>query len=53
MVPEVKMDKALTCNGNLAPDGFYEYINSGKIQAIKSSITRFLPNGVELANGKK
>jgi dimethylaniline monooxygenase (N-oxide forming) len=53
MLPEVKIDKTLTCTANLAPEGFYEYINSGKIQAIKSSIASFIPNGIELANGEK
>jgi dimethylaniline monooxygenase (N-oxide forming) len=53
MTPEIQMNKNLTCTGNLAPEGFYEYIGSGKIQAIKSTIAQFTSNGVELANGEK
>lgn len=52
MVPEIPMDKFLTCAGNLVSDGFYESVISGQIQAKQSSINRFTTDGIELASGE-
>ncbi len=52
MVPEIPMNQ-IACSANLASDGFYEYVLSGKIRAIKTSVTRFLAGSLELANGDR
>ncbi len=52
MLPDVPMNKTLSCTANLAPDGFYEYIQTGKIQTNKTGVARFTSSGVELTNGK-
>lgn len=52
VLPDIAMNKGLTCTANIAPDNFYEYIKLGKIQTNKTGIARFTPNGVELTNGK-
>lgn len=41
------------CSTNLAPDGFFESVISGKIKAKKTRVARFIPGGVELANGDR
>jgi dimethylaniline monooxygenase (N-oxide forming) len=52
MLPDIPMNKSLTCTANIAPDNFYEYIKLGKIQTNKTGIARFTPDGIELTNGK-
>ena len=52
MLPDIPMNKGLTCTANIAPDNFYEYIKLGKIRTNKTGIARFTPNGIELTNGK-
>lgn len=52
MLPEQPMNQA-NCGISIAPPDFFKYIHSGKIQAIKTSITKFIPDGVELANGQQ
>lgn len=52
MLPEQPMNQA-NCQITIAPPDFFKYIHSGKIQAIKTSIAKFIPDGVELANGQQ
>ncbi|MCF2145573.1 NAD(P)/FAD-dependent oxidoreductase [Desmonostoc muscorum LEGE 12446] len=52
MLPEQPMNKA-NCNISVAPPDFFKCVHSGKIQAIKTSVTKFIPDGVELANGQQ
>jgi cation diffusion facilitator CzcD-associated flavoprotein CzcO len=52
MLPEVPLNR-VECNTSLAPDGFYEYVKTGKIRGIKSTVAKFIPGGVELANGQQ
>ena len=50
--PEESMDKTLNCTTNFVADNFYNYVQSRKIQTRKTEITKFLPDGVELASGE-
>lgn len=43
----------IECSVALAPQNFFKYVHSGKIQTIKTTITKFIPGGVELANGQQ
>jgi dimethylaniline monooxygenase (N-oxide forming) len=52
MVPEYQIDQ-LECSVSVAPPGFFKNIRAAKIQPIKTSIARFIPGGVELANGQQ
>ena len=52
MLPEQPINK-LNCQISIAPPDFFKYVHSGKIQAIKTSITNFIPDGVKLANGQE
>lgn len=50
-VPEKRADQ-IECSVAIAPKNFFKYIRSGKIQTIKTTITKFIPGGLELANGQ-
>ncbi|MBE9216449.1 FAD-dependent oxidoreductase [Plectonema cf. radiosum LEGE 06105] len=52
MLPDELMNLSLGCNANLAVDNFYESVLSGKIKAKKASITKFIPDGLELDDGE-
>ncbi|WP_041233438.1 flavin-containing monooxygenase [Cylindrospermum stagnale] len=52
MVPEHHIDK-LECSVSIAPPGFFKYVRSGKIRAIKTSVVKFISGGVELADGQQ
>ncbi|MBK1989044.1 NAD(P)/FAD-dependent oxidoreductase [Sphaerospermopsis aphanizomenoides BCCUSP55] len=52
MVPEYHIDD-LECSVTVATPNFFKYIRAGKINPIKTSISRFIPGGVELATGEK
>jgi len=52
MVPEHRIDQ-LECSISIAPPGFFKNIHTAKIQPIKTSIARFIPGGVELANSQQ
>lgn len=52
MLPEQPMNQA-NCQVTIAPPDFFKYVHSGNIQAIKTSIAKFIPDGVELANGQQ
>lgn len=53
MLPTELMNENLSCNSNLATDNFYHYVQSGKIKAKKTTISRFIPGGIELNSGEK
>ncbi len=52
MIPEHQIDK-LDCGISVAPPGFFNYIRSGKIKPIKTTIAKFFAGGVELENGEQ
>jgi len=52
MVPDHKMDQ-LECSVSIAPPGFFKNIRAQKIKPIKTTIAKFIPGGVELANGQQ
>ncbi|MHC5822506.1 MAG: flavin-containing monooxygenase, partial [Nostoc sp.] len=52
MLPEQPMNQ-VNCQITIAHPDFFKYVHSGKIQAIKTSIAKFIPGGVELANGQQ
>ncbi|HEY9694376.1 MAG TPA: NAD(P)-binding domain-containing protein [Oculatellaceae cyanobacterium] len=52
MKPDYHIDD-LECSVSVASPGFFKYIRAGKIKPIKTSIARFIPGGVELANGQQ
>lgn len=43
----------IDCELVVAPEGFFQYIDSGKIQTKKTIISNFTPHGVSLANGEQ
>ncbi|BAZ31564.1 dimethylaniline monooxygenase [Cylindrospermum sp. NIES-4074] len=51
-VPQKRLNQ-IECSVAIAPQDFFKYIRSGKIQTIKTTITKFIPGGVELANGQQ
>ncbi|BAT53271.1 dimethylaniline monooxygenase [Nostoc sp. NIES-3756] len=51
MKPEHHIEER-ECAVIASPPGFFQHIHSGKIKPIKSSITRFVPGGLELVNGE-
>ncbi|MDJ0616812.1 MAG: NAD(P)/FAD-dependent oxidoreductase [Calothrix sp. MO_192.B10] len=51
MLPEHPMER-VDCTTNIVSESFFTYLRSGKIKAQKTEISRFVPGGVELANGK-
>ncbi len=53
MLPDKPINKSVDCASGIAPEGFYKYVRTGKIRAIKTHIARFLPDGVDLANGEQ
>ncbi|QSJ17882.1 FAD-dependent oxidoreductase [Nostoc sp. UHCC 0702] len=53
MLPDKPMYKSVNCFTALAPEGFYEYLYTGKLQSRKTTVTRFCTDGVELANGER
>jgi cation diffusion facilitator CzcD-associated flavoprotein CzcO len=52
MKPEHHIERR-ECSVLVSPPGFIQHIHSGKIKAIKSSIAKFVPGGLELVNGEK
>lgn len=52
MLPEHPINQA-NCQITIAPPNFFKYVHSGKICAIKTSIAKFIPDGVELTNGQQ
>ncbi len=52
MLPEKPIDQ-MDCSASIAPVNFFEYIKSGKIQAIKGNIAKFIPGGIQLVNGQQ
>lgn len=52
MKPEYQIGK-IECSISIAPPHFFKYIHTGKIKPIKTSIAKFIPGGVELANGQQ
>ncbi|HLO88316.1 MAG TPA: FAD-dependent oxidoreductase [Nostocaceae cyanobacterium] len=52
MLPDHHIN-ALDCAISVAPPDFFKYIHEQKIQIAKTSVSRFVPGGVELANGQK
>lgn len=52
MMPDYGIDQ-LECSVSVAPPDFFKNIRAGKIKPLKTSIARFLPGGVELANGQQ
>ncbi|RUT09921.1 hypothetical protein DSM106972_004160 [Dulcicalothrix desertica PCC 7102] len=53
LVPEKPLINSINATVNLAPKNFYNHIRSQKIHKHKTSITRFVENGVKLASGEK
>ncbi|WP_017318691.1 flavin-containing monooxygenase [Mastigocladopsis repens] len=53
MLPDIPLNKFVGCTANVAAEGFYKHVRSGKIRAKKTSIARFVTDGVELANGER
>ena len=52
MLPEQPMNQ-VNCQITIAHPDFFKYVHSGKIQAIKTSLAKFIPGGVELATGQQ
>ena len=52
MLPKESLVKSITCSIGLAPQGFYKQVLSGKIRSQQTSIAKFVPGGVFLANGE-
>lgn len=52
MMPDHQIGK-YECTISIAPVNFYKYIYTKKIKPIKTSIAKFIPGGVELANGQQ
>ncbi len=53
MLPNEPVSQSVNCSTAIAPDGFYQYLKTGKLQSKKTTITRFCNDGVELANGER
>lgn len=53
MLPDKPMYTSVNCSTAIAPEGFYEYLYTGKLQTRKTTIARFCQDGVELANGER
>ncbi len=53
MLPDKPMSQSVNCSTAIAPDNFYQYLKTGKIQSRKTTIAQFCNDGVELANGER
>jgi cation diffusion facilitator CzcD-associated flavoprotein CzcO len=53
ILPLELINKTLSCAANIAPDNFYEYIQSGKLKVKKAKLARFIADGLELDSGEK
>jgi dimethylaniline monooxygenase (N-oxide forming) len=53
LLPDQPMNKLIGCSMGLVPEGFFKYIQEGKIRLEKTAINQFLPEGLELSNGQK
>lgn len=51
MKPEYNIEQR-ECSTSVSPPGFFQNIHTDKIKPIKSSISRFVPGGLELVNGE-
>lgn len=52
MVPEHRIEDQISCSLGVAPEGFYETVRSGKIQAKKTEIARMEGRQIFLKNGE-
>ncbi|NII25959.1 NAD(P)-binding domain-containing protein [Pseudoflavitalea sp. X16] len=52
MVPEHRIEDQISCSLGVAPEGFYEKVRSGRIQAKKTEILRMEGRQVILNNGE-
>lgn len=53
MMPDKRLVESVIASINIVPKNFYKYISSQKIQTHKTSVTRFVEDGIELASGEK
>ncbi|MDZ8051630.1 MAG: flavin-containing monooxygenase [Aulosira sp. ZfuVER01] len=53
MLPDEPIEGFINCPLSIATKNFYKYVRQGKIRAKKTTIERFVPGGVELANGEQ
>ncbi|MDF5715910.1 MAG: FAD-dependent oxidoreductase [Rhizonema sp. NSF051] len=53
MLPKESLVKSVTCSLGVAPQGFYKHVLSGKIRSQQTSIAKFVPGGLCLANGEQ
>ncbi|BAY93170.1 MULTISPECIES: flavin-containing monooxygenase [unclassified Tolypothrix] len=53
MLPEEPIEGFINCPLSITTKNFYKYVRQGKIRAKKTTIERFVPGGVELANGER
>ncbi len=53
MLPDEPIEGFINCPLSIATKNFYKYVRQGKIRAKKTTIERFVPGGVELANGER
>jgi len=53
MLPKQPMNKLIGCSIGLVPQGFFKYVRTGKIRAVKTKINKFFASGVELENGEQ
>jgi dimethylaniline monooxygenase (N-oxide forming) len=52
MVPEHRIEDQISCSLGVAPEGFYDKVRTGKIQAKKTGIERMEGKQVLLSNGE-
>jgi cation diffusion facilitator CzcD-associated flavoprotein CzcO len=52
MVPEHKIEDQISCSLGVAPEGFYEKVRSGRIDAKQTTIARMEGRSVVLSNGE-
>jgi cation diffusion facilitator CzcD-associated flavoprotein CzcO len=53
LIPTKPINQMSSSSFIINPEGFIKYIRSGKIKTRKTTITRFIRGGVELANGEQ
>jgi cation diffusion facilitator CzcD-associated flavoprotein CzcO len=52
MKPSHRIEDQISCSLGVAPDGFYEKVRTGRIQAKQTEISRFEDKKIVLANGE-